>query len=66
MILKLKLKPVANTLSPGHFRNILGQFVSKIVIFSTQNVSSLMFAVKYLAFQLVSGFKNPENYRYTN
>ena len=53
-------------MSSSHLRDFIGQFVSKIVIFFTQNLPSLVFAVKYLLFQLVTGFKNPENYRCTN
>ena len=66
LILKQKLKFVEEALSPSHLRNTIGQFVSKIIVFFTQNVPSLIFAAKYLVFQLVTGFKNPENYRCTN
>ena len=52
LILKQKLKFVEDTMSSGRLRDIVGQFVVKIVIFFTKNVPCLIFAVTYLVFSL--------------
>ena len=61
-----KSKVDEEKISPSHLHDIISQVISKLVIFFTQDLPSLVFAVKYLVFQLVTGFKNPENYRCTN